>query len=185
MNRKLNIYLLFAAIVTIFILYFVFTSGNYGAGNAKNSNSNKIGIETFDYQNLADTISKYIDTSFYAEYRVKPNKYLFNYINLDNVSDPFALNDTLENLVFNKAKQIPINRIWQYNSENFMRFEVFSHNKKSLLIVLHKSQDSIKSREFEPVKISDFHGVNKEKSLGNDASIKQISTRVYLLSDAK
>jgi hypothetical protein len=185
MDLKRNKYLLFAAVTIVFIFYFIFTSNKSDSANYKLIGNDSIVLANTNFQSLADTISKFIDTAFFAEYRVKPNKYLFNYLNGDNKSIPFTLNDTLEDFIFNEAKIIPIYRIWHYGSENFIRFEVLSNAKKIFLTVLSKNQDSIKGRDFEHISAMDFTEAKMIKTLGPDTSIKKIADRIYVVSSSK
>ncbi len=179
MKGKKNVFFLFIIIVVAFLAYFIYTSDNYS--NESNSDREKR-IITTDYKRLTDTIIKYIDTVFFAQYYVKPNKYQFNYLNGDIITGPFKLRDHQEETIFGEIKLIPVERIRHNKSENFIRYEILSNSKKRIILGLLVNQDSILSKYFDHIAVAKFQNDGKTISLGQDTSITKISEREYLLT---
>jgi len=115
-------------------------------------------------ENLADTIDKYIDTSFYAAYRAKPNEFFFNYIiKVNEIGNPFVISDSLQKIVLNKARNFEIRRILRFPNENFFRYRVYNDASNfTTFFVLDSAIEKMESQEFEEINDIDSFYVGKK-----------------------
>ena len=93
------------------------------------------------YLALSDSIERYLDTGFYAEYRLGKLDFVFYYLRNDSIADFFEINQPSKNKLFKQLYSLGIKKIWKYNSENFYRyvFYVDRVTRPQLLILSTKA----------------------------------------------
>lgn len=133
-----------------------------------------------EVENFTDSLKKYIDTSFYAEYRGKSDQFEFLYLIESGFGNSFLINDYVRLNIFETAKQLQIRRVWKYENENFFRFEIFSDEKiNETLFVLESPDVGFRSLFFansgaDSLKIGDKVNITRYNSL------ERLSRRTFL-----
>jgi hypothetical protein len=131
---------------------------------------------------LGDLTDSLIDTGFSAAYRLKPDKFYFQYENQDGTTgDYFTPNDTVEKLLINPLLYLGVSQVWKLNKNNFIRFEFAkSHGFKPEVLVLKKGETSFQFGKDSFLKISDTTSVAGDIVNQRWAKIYKVNDRVWV-----
>jgi len=164
-------------IVFVIILIFIVNRQQTASKNFLQENV----LENKDkYLALSDSIEVFLDTSFYAEYRLGKLDFVFYYLRNDSIADFFEVKPPSKTEIFKQLYSLGVKKIWKYNSENFYRygFYVDRLTRPQLLIL------STKATSFSiPVdsKINDAEIVNSIAELDKvkGSALYKISPRCW------
>lgn len=189
-KRKLRILQVFVctAILTSIVIFVIVPAKGplkFKTDSIYNDKARNLSIDVVEFERLTDTITKYIDTPFFAQYRIKSNTFYFNYLLGESVGNSFVLSSEVEKKVFGIAKNMQIRRIWNFSTDNFFRFEIQNNKEQNkILIVLQTGQDTVRSAELGNISIANFEGGNSVR-VNNFKEMWQLTSRSFLLSIRK
>jgi hypothetical protein len=133
-----------------------------------------------DYLQLTDSVSLLLDSSFYGQYRIKPNNYSFYRTIGDSLRIPISLSERFKNNVFPILKKLSIISVWKNESENFYRYELRrSYNDRIQVVILRKSDRDFKFPEGSAISNADSTSdINSIKDDTNRNLLFKINERV-------
>jgi hypothetical protein len=167
-RQKFIKYVLFLIIVLV-VFVMVFSSKHDDKSDMDRlSQIEDIRMNVTTYLQLTDSVSLLLDSSFYGQYRIKPNDYSFYRTSGDTLSIPISLSERIKNNVFPILKKLSITSLWKDESENFYRYELSrSYSDRIQVIVLRKQDRDFKFPEGSA--ISNTDSTSDIKDIGNES----------------
>lgn len=179
-NRN-KLYLIFGGfflIVFLIVFYKDFTLTGKESISDNNSFISFAKDNKNEFTEIANLFDQYIDTSFYAEYRLKLDRFEVFYMRNDTIGDIKNLSSSDENKCFSKAKFLGVRKVWMFNGNNFYLILMNKNiEKKFYLLLLKKSENEfhfdstsnflnypiVKNKvEADQFRTSFLHPINKE-----------------------
>lgn len=163
----------------LFLTFFRSDVGKY----INRGNSENLTVKDFQLNSVsvADTIFNLIDTGFYAEYRVKPDVYLFNYLRGGNMGSELKFKPEVEAEISRILRLNSIRRIWRDDVSNYIHFQYyFDDGKFRNVFVSKNNSDSLVGPDFEKIDLRILDSGQSIK-VGYNRSLLKVESRLFLM----